>query len=416
MTVAARPALRRFARVGRVGRSVLILVLGALCDMYCVINVPGAATLTGGDEPQAQITRLGVMIALVAIACWTTVFVRVRIPIAVVAAGGLLMLVGVSYVLALVGVYHALIRWPRRTPLIGSLTVAAVALFVLREAFTAWGGALAWTFDNAPYTDASPVWNVAAAVIAVLSLGLVAGLVAYRRARIEASVSRVRADFEHERADALDMQVARQAERERIARDLHDGLGHRLSSVALAAGAFEAQAGTTVDPALTEWARTVRRQAHAALEDVRDVVGGLRSDAAGDEVLPPASLRGLAAMISELRAGGHRVDAYVVVEGIERLSPAVDAAAFRIVQESLTNAIKHAPGATVSLTVDAAPDRGVRVRVENALVPVATGVPSGGRGLLGIRERAASVDGTAWIGPHAGRFVTDVSLPWRDRP
>ena len=93
------------------GRSTLLFVGGALLDTYCVINVPGAAELTGGDEPAAEITTVGVLIVLLSMASWTTVFLRARAPLVVVGLR-LLMLVGVSYALALVGVYHALIRWP----------------------------------------------------------------------------------------------------------------------------------------------------------------------------------------------------------------------------------------------------------------------------------------------------------------
>lgn len=414
MTV-PRHAPRRFARLRSGGRSTLIFVLGALLDTYCVINVPGAATLTGGAEPTAEITRWGVLIVLASIACWATVFVRARAPLVVVAAGGVLMLIGVSYVLALIGVYHALIRWPRKTALIGTLAGVAVFLFVLREILTDWGGALGWTLENAAQDETPPGGIIATVVIAVISLALVAGLVAYRRARVDASASRVRADRAHERADALDAQLARQAEREQIARDLHDGLGHRLSSVALAAGAFEAQASASVDPELAEWARTVRRQAHAALEDVREVVGGLRADPGVELPVAPGSIRMVGGLLADLRAAGHRVDAYVLAEGVERASPALDAAAYRIVQESLTNAIKHAPGATLSLTMDAAPDRGIRIRVTNPLVAVPAGVPGGGHGIEGIRERAAAAGGTAWIGPHDGAFLVDVSLPWSER-
>lgn len=413
MTALARTAPRRFSRLRSGGRSTLIFVLGALLDTYCVINVPGAATLTGGDEPAAAITTFGVVLVLASIVCWTTVFVRARAPLVVIAAGGVLMLVGVSYVLALVGVYHALIRWPRKTVLIGTLASAGVVLFVLREALTPWGGALAWTLESATYDEGQSSGNIGAAVIAVLSIALVAGLVAYRRARVEASVSRIRAERASERAEELDAQLARQAERERIARDLHDGLGHRLSSMALAAGAFESQAAAApVDPQLAEWARVVRRQAHAALEDVRDVVGGLRSDTDEDTGATHTSLRMVGQLLADLRAAGHPIDAYVVIEGLETASPARDAAAFRILQESLTNALKHAPGAPVSVVLDAAADRGIRIRVVNALMPSAGGIPGGGRGIEGVRERARAAGGTAWIGPHQGQFILDVHLPW----
>jgi len=415
MTADARPRPRGPVRPRKSIRSAGLFVLGVLLDTYCVINVPGAVIFTGREDPAVELTSAGVVIVLVSIACWTTVFVRTRSPVAVLVAGAILMLIGVSYVLALVGVYHALLRWPRRTGVIAGATAASLLLYVAREVFTDWGHALAWTFADGTAYD--PVaGNLAVVALAALSCGLVAGLVAYRRARIDASASRVRAQREHERADALHGEVARQAERERIARDLHDGLGHRLSSVALAAGAFEAQAtDATVDPALTEWARLVRRQAHAALEDVRGVVGALRADADVVETHPAASIRMVGELLAEMRAAGHRIEAYVVVEGADRVDPATDAAAYRIVQESLTNAIKHAPGALISITVDASRGSGIRIRIVNDLVAATGGVPGGGNGIGGIRERASSAGGTAWIGPHDGVFIVDVSLPWEEQ-
>ncbi|MEZ3161382.1 histidine kinase [Microbacterium sp. BWT-B31] len=412
MTLAVSPKRRPLERLLGGSRSLGLFVIGVLLDTLGLVNVPGAVTFAQGEDTEAHITTAGVLIFLLAVACWATVFVRVRAPLAVVVAGGVLMLLGVSYALALVGVYCALVRWPRKTTQIALSTAAAVLLFVLRELLGGWGGALAWTFASDTSADEAH-WHIATVVVAVLSLATVAGLVAYRRARVEASAQRVQAEHEHQRAEALDAQLARQSERERIARDLHDGLGHRLSSMALAAGAFESQAAAApVDPALAEWARLVRHQAHAALEDVRGVVGGLRSDGGVGGAAPQASLRLVAGLLADLRAAGYRLDAYVLIEGIEHARPARDAAAYRIVQESLTNAIKHAPGAAISVTADAAPDRGIRIRVENPLMPVSTGVPGGRRGIAGIRERAAAEGGTSWIGPHEGRFIVDVSLPW----
>lgn len=412
MTTALRPPAGRFARLLEGGWSTGLFVLGALFDVVCVMNVPGAAVL--GAE--ASITDLGTLIALGAILAWASVYVRARSPLVVLIAGGVLMLLGVSYALALVGVFHALIRWPQRTRLIAGVTAAAVALFVLREVLTDWGGAVPWLFG--PQADGSAVgWMIAPWIIALLALATVAGLVVHQRTRQVAEANRTRAEREHQRADALGEQVARQAERERIARDLHDGLGHRLASAALSASAFEAKAAAqpSLDPALVDWARAVRQQTRAALDDVRGVVGGLRAEPADDRPLTPASLRMVGQLLADLRAAGHRVDAYVVVEGAERVSAALDAAAYRIVQESLTNAIKHAPGTTVSVTLDAAPERGVRIRIENPLAPAGAGMPGGGQGLIGIRERAESAGGTAWVGPHEGRFIVDVSLPWTER-
>lgn len=411
MTTARTPPLRSPARAVAVLRTVGLFVVGVMFDTVCVMNVPGSATFTPGAQPTARITTQGVVFVLLAVACWVSVFFRRKAPLVVAIAGGVLLVIGISYALALIGVLHLLVRYPRKTRLISAITIAAVLFYLVREALTDWGHAFAWLFGQ-DAIGSDPGWIVASLAIAVLSLGLVGALAAYRRARAEASVSRVRVEQLHEHADALGEQVARQAERERIARDLHDGLGHRLSSMALAAGAFESQvAAAPIDPELANWARLVRSQAHAALEEVRGVVGGLRAEPGVESPLSYASMRMIGGLLGDLRSAGHRIDAYVLIESPERVDAARDAAAFRILQEALTNAIRHAPGSPISVTVDAAQDRGIRIRVVNALPAASWGSAGGRRGIEGIRERAAGVGGTAWIGPHDGQFLVDISLP-----
>ncbi|WP_103663493.1 sensor histidine kinase [Microbacterium sp. CJ77] len=412
MTIVASHEGRRWALFKRRSRSTAIFVIGLLLDMVCVMNVPGSAEFLPASESSPKLTTQGTLLVLLAAACWATVFYRDRAPIVVAIAGGILLMVGTSYVLALIGAYRLLLRYPQRTVLISTVTTLAVAFFVGREMLTGWGHAFPWLLARDGVGN-DPKWGITSMTVAVFSLGVTAALVAYRRARVEASLSRVRVEQLHERADALGEQLARQSERERIARDLHDALGHRLSSMALAAGAFESQAaGAPIDPALAEWARLVRRQAHAALEDVRGVVGGLRLEQ-GETFARPVSMRMVGQLLADLRSAGQQIEAYVVVESIERVDPLRDAAAFRVLQEALTNAMKHATGSTISVTVDAAPERGIRVRVINALVLSTSHSSSGRVGIAGIRERAAAVGGTAWIGPHEGHFLVDVSLPWQ---
>lgn len=414
MTTPAPAQDSRWSRLLDGGWSTGLFVIGCLWDILCLINVPGAAITPWRADAEVTLTDLGVLLFLVVVAAWSTVFFRARMPVAVLIAGGVLLVIGVSYLLALVGAFQALTRWPRQTVRIAAGTALGVVLFALREATTDWGDAVPWIFGRDHGDPDALGWILVPWVIALVGLGALAGLVAFQRTRTDAEANRRRAEREHARADALDEELARQAERARIARDLHDGLGHRLSTAALSASAFEAQvaADPAVNPALAHWARTVREQTHAALNDVRGVVGGLRADAPDGPTSPALTLRDIGALLADLRAAGHRIEAYVVVEGADQARTALHTEGYRIAQEALTNATKHAPGATISFVLDVAPDRGLRLRVENPMVAAPAAVPRGGFGLVGLRERVAAAGGEVWIGPHEGRFIVDVTLPW----
>ncbi len=391
--------------------SVVMVVLGAMIDICGVVNVPGAASAPTSPDGSMTVTGLGTALALLAIAAWVTVFWRERQPLLVVCAGALLALIGTSYLLLLVGVPAFVRRHPERLRPVGVIVGSVVLVFALREAITPWGGALAWFSTTRLDAQYEPGWVVAPFICAVVSLGIATVVALLSRARQQARRSDERAGIEHRRADALAEQMVRQAERERIARDMHDALAHRLSVVSLHAGALEARAGTGDEAG--QIARTLREQTHAALQDMRGLIGDLRS---GPQESSPPTMRAVWSLLSDLRAGGTPLTAYVVLDGTDRASAQLDSAVYRIVQEALTNAIKHSPGTTVDVYVQGDPAEGVRIRVTNPVRLVGTVVaPGGHNGILGIRERAAALGGTSWIGPHEDRFVVDVTLPWQDR-
>lgn len=400
------------SRVAGRGWTMALFVLGMLFETIALINVPGAARPpVGGASP--SITGLGLALWLVTTLAWVAVFWRRSRPLLPVVAGIVLLVIGTSYVLFLVGVLHAIRRWPERLRPIAAVTVTGVAFFVLREVVTPWGSALGWLLAGSVDGFDDTAANTVSIVIALASLGVVAGMVAYSRARGDRDANRDRADRERLRAEALGEQVARQAERERLARDIHDALSHRLSAISLQAGAFEASAST--DPVVGARARTLREQAHASLEDLRGLLGELRMERS--DGTPPAlgSMRSLGHLLREVRAGGTRVEAYVVIDGPAQASALLDTAVYRIVQESLTNAVKHAPGAPVAVHVEAAAASGVRIRVSNPLRAGVANSTGSGHGTIGIRERAEGLGGTAWIGASDGEFIVDVTLPWSER-
>lgn len=421
MSSSAHAPRRR--RAAFFGSSVGLVVMGIVFDVGALMNVPAAAQLHTGEDPRMSVTDTGTVLAMLVAAAWITVIWRRRLPLLALVAGGVLALVGISYVLLLVGAVAVVRRDPHRTPWVAGLTATLAVLFATREALSGWGGALPWYFTSRADAQYEPTWIVMSFIWVLLSLGAAGGVALYGRARREATDSDERAQRELQRADLLTEQMVRQAERERIARDMHDALAHRLSVVSLHAGALEAAAsqdapgGGAVGQDAGEIARTVREQTHAALQDMRGLIGDLRGGATAPSA-GPATTSAIGALLADLRRGGVQISAFVVIEAPERSAALFDSAVFRIVQESLTNAVKHAPGVLIDVYVQTDPQSGARIRVENPLSAptIAPGiVPGGGNGTVGIRERAAALDGTAWIGVHDGVFIVDVTLPWQER-
>jgi signal transduction histidine kinase len=215
-----------------------------------------------------------------------------------------------------------------------------------------------------------------------------------------------------ERLAAAEAAVAVLAGRDRLARELHDSVGSALSLVSVQAGA--ARRLLTRDPAAAETAiRATEDAARRALVDLDHVLGLLREESAGPAGAPAPDLRDLDALVATARDAGVRVDVQVTGE-VAALPAVVSRAAYRIVQEGLTNVLRHAPGAAGRLEVGAGAD--LALRLANAAPGSVPGAAGGGRGLLGLRERVRDLRGTVAAGPDEdGRFVLDVSLPVRAR-
>ncbi|GIG64055.1 sensor histidine kinase [Phytomonospora endophytica] len=221
---------------------------------------------------------------------------------------------------------------------------------------------------------------------------------------IAAGGERVRA---LEREQALIAAEARRRERERIAADMHDSLGHELALIALRAGLLELTPG--LGPEQRAAAGELRAAAGSATEQLRQTIGLLTDDA--EPTLTPAdeSVGDLVA-----RAASAGLDVGLTTTGSATPSRAADRALHRVVQESLTNAAKHAPGTPVTVRVEHGPDATV-VTVHNALSTVVSAV-SGGRGLHGLAERVRLTGGTFHAGPADGGFTVTATIPHRETP
>ncbi|GAA3334689.1 histidine kinase [Amorphoplanes nipponensis] len=263
-----------------------------------------------------------------------------------------------------------------------------------------------WWHDN----PAFPLW-VDLAVRAVTTSGALGwGMFVRAYRRLTETLREHAARLEAEQHLRVDQ--ARLTERARIAREMHDVLAHRMSLVSLHAGALEVRTDARPEEVAIA-AGAIRASAHQALEELRGVIGVLRDGAVGRPEPPQPGLADLPALVDSARAMGTTVDFTCAVPA-GGPSVVLGRTAYRIVQEGLTNARKHAPGAPVGVLVDGAPGAGLRIRVTNPRTGAAgrAGVPGAGMGLLGVRERAALAGGTVAYGPHGDDFRLEASLPW----
>jgi signal transduction histidine kinase len=198
---------------------------------------------------------------------------------------------------------------------------------------------------------------------------------------------------------------------------MHDVLGHRISLISMHAGALELRAEGT-DGDVAESAAIIRASAHQALQDLREVIGVLRTEPEDASVSEPAqpALDEVPALIEESQRVGMNITFQSDVAASGPGVPAgVGRAAYRIVQEGLTNARKHAAGAAVLVQVSGTPGPGLRIelRTRKPVGPPAEPGSSTGQGLLGLAERAALVGGRFEHGrTPEGDFLLQCWLPW----
>ncbi len=225
----------------------------------------------------------------------------------------------------------------------------------------------------------------------------------HRRRLIESLHDRAaRAETEaHLRAEQVQHEV-----REAIAREIHDVLGHRLSLLSVHAGALEYRPDAPAAD-IARAARVIRENSHQALQDLREVIGVLRAPV-GE--LPQPTFADLAQLVAESAGANLRVALRSEVVG--DVPDTAGRTVYRIVQESLTNARKHAPGSEVDVSVSGSVEEGLTVSVVNSrAVAVARAVE--GRGLLGLAERVAIAGGTLEHGPTgAGGWRVSAWIPW----
>ncbi|MFF0372002.1 sensor histidine kinase [Micromonospora sp. NPDC005087] len=337
--------------------------------------------------------------ALLGLACCGLLWLRRRWPLGLLVATTPLTLFSMAAAIPLVILYFTVVVH-RRT----AVAVAMTGVGLVTNMVFSW----LRPDPDMPYW-ATATWGVVIS-FAVLAWGM------FVRARRQLIVSlRDRA----ERAEAeqqLRVAQARHLERTRIAREMHDVLAHRISLLSLHAGALEFRPDAPPDE-VARAAGVIRGSAHAALQDLREVIGVLRAEGDGDSPEPPQpTLADLPALIAESRAAGVRVNVTDSVGAAKDVPVALGRAAYRIAQEGLTNARKHAAGAAVSVDLAGGPGPGLTVAISNRWpvgTPTGAQLPGAGTGLVGITERVTLAGGRLAYGrDDAGDFRLAAWLPW----
>ena len=369
-------------------------------DGACFLLLVGFTILVAVDDQRLSPLPLAVDVTVGALCC-AGVWLRRRWPVgfAVVAIVSILLSAAAGWA-AFIALFTVAVH--RRPAVAGLVAAGATAACVgtvlvgLDTTTTWWQAALSSVFFGT-----------------VLAWGM------FIRARRQLA----RSQREQDRRTELDeVAQARRQERLRIAREMHDVLAHRISLVSLHAGALELRPDRPADE-IAHAAGVIRDSAHQALEELRAVIGVLRADPADhdqdvDDVpeRPQPTLADLPVLAAEARQAGTRVELDCRVADTTAVPAAIGRSAYRIVQEGLTNARKHADGADVSVTVHGRWGEGLTVEIRNPYPRdlVATGAIPGARsGITGLAERASLAGGRLEHGrTPAGDFELRAWLPW----
>lgn len=287
------------------------------------------------------------------------------------------------------------------------LVVGALNLFV------------SWAYYQVqPVRDSDPWWLLTTVTVAAVAAVMAWGMYIGSRRELLWTL-RQRAETAEAERD-LRASQARSTERARIAREMHDVLAHRISQISMHAGALTFRDDLSADE-MRDSLAVIQAKAHEALTDLREVLGVLRDDeTAAPMTGPQPTYDDLATLVADARSAGAVIEYDDRLAGEEPPPAAVGRTVYRIVQEGITNATKHAPAATLRVEVGGSPSEGVDVVLRNALGFGPTRTPGAGLGLVGLAERAElrggwlahGVEEGASAGPAHQSFVLRAWLPW----
>jgi len=306
--------------------------------------------------------------------------------------------------------------WP--LPVTGLLSLGAlIVLLGVRERWTVslatWWSSIALLValivtSAQRYADPDQ-WGTNLTIYASYTATVLAAAIAVgQRGRIRADLAEARRDVELEQAQRLYVE-----ERARIARELHDVVAHSMSLVHMQAMSAPIRLKGASTATVNDEFQDIARSARTALAEMRQLLGVLRSDDA--ELLPQPRLSDISDLVAATSRAGVPIRA-VIGAAADRASPMVQLTAYRIVQEALSNVVRHAPAAATEVTVSA-DDTALQVSVRNDPPAKRPGPPvakpdHGGQGLRGMRERVTLLGGRlAAQGTAGGGFLVDATIP-----
>jgi signal transduction histidine kinase len=383
------PVIRRSARDWIVDSGAFLLAA-----LYWVLAVGGRLEAAYPSTPQpAWWFAVEVVAGTLAVAAlWLRRRWPLGVALALVVLSALSEMAGGAMLVALFTV--AVHRPPRTTAVVLAASLLAAPVDVVLH----------------PRPGTSGPWPF---LLEVAVLGGVVGWGLFVRHRRQLVLSLRERAAQAQTEEQLRAEQAQHHAREEIAREMHDVLGHRLSLLSVHAGALEFRPDAPAEE-VARAAKVIRESAHQALQDLREIVGVLRAPV-GE--LPQPTLVDLPHLVAESARAQMQVDLRTEVH--DPVPERTGRTAYRIVQEALTNARKHAPGTAVQVRLSGTPGQGLTVEVHNAAPATNPGQEAAAtpaplaQGLIGLAERVMLADGRLEHGPTAdGGWRLSAWLPW----
>jgi signal transduction histidine kinase len=392
---AARPPISR--------RTVMVVILSTIALVLYSVMVPVHVALYASSVP--------IMMLLAAVAV-TAALVGMRYPnvaIIMFTVTAVLVPLTISRDTAFTA------PWPWSVPMLITFAVTVAALTFQHG----WRhGLIMFALGTASGLIASVMLpTVPSANSLIVTTSVVGGI--YLIAVLLAARLRLGDELTRQREHTAEEQARRELieERTRIARELHDVVAHSMSVIQVQASTARYRLPHLPVDAASEF-DDLAATARSSLTEMRRLLGVLRTEDQSAELAPQQGIDDIPALVDSIRRAGVDVGLELVTADVTAAPAGVQIAAFRIVQEALSNAVRHAPGSRISVSVRT-DDTAIRLRVHNAAATSdapPSAAQSGGHGLRGMRERIALVDGTLEAGPDAdGGWTVAAALPWMSK-